>query len=300
MPKTYGRSIIAHIKLLRPHHYLKNILVFLPLFFAENFRRSAQNLERAVFGFIVLCLLAYFVYIINDLRDCEKDRLHPKKKSRPIAAGEVAPRIALPMGIFLALIALFNQLAALGFGAAALCPILYVALNLCYTFWLKTVPIIDVSILAAGYLLRIIYGAEITGTIISPWLYFAAVAAALFIGLGKRRNECLRQKPAGETRGVLKHYSYAFLDKNMYVCLTLFIVFYSLWSIDAGTMARLGSDKLFLTVPVVLLIMMRYSLDIEKNDDDDPVEIVLHDKWLLLFCVLFAFMFLFISANYFA
>jgi 4-hydroxybenzoate polyprenyltransferase len=163
---------------------------------------------------------------------------------------------------------------------------------LAYSFGLKNIPIIDITILVAGFLLRILYGALVTQITISNWLYLTVIALSFYFSLGKRRNE-LRNISDGETRQVLKAYPINFLDKNMGMCLTLANVVYALWSMDEKTKALYNNDYLIFTVPIVLLITMKYSLVVEGESDGDPVEVLLHDKVLLSLCVLYlAVMFL--------
>lgn len=164
--------------------------------------------------------------------------------------------------------------------------VLYLVLNLAYSFGLKNVPIVDVTILVAGFLIRILYGALVTEIAISNWLYLTVIALAFYFAFGKRRNE-LKQVGGGETRRVLKAYPVDFLDKNMGMCLTLANVFYALWSMDEKTVSLYNNRYLVFTVPIVLLITMKYSLDIEGESDGDPVEVLLHDKVLLLLCVVY-------------
>ena len=162
----------------------------------------------------------------------------------------------------------------------------YLLLNLAYSFGLKNIPIVDITILVAGFLIRVLYGAFVTEITISNWLYLTVIALSFYFALGKRRNE-LKHISDGETRQVLKAYPTNFLDKNMGMCLTLANVFYALWSMDEKTKSFYNNDYLIFTVPIVLLITMKYSLDIEGESDGDPVEVLLHDKVLLALCVLY-------------
>ncbi len=160
--------------------------------------------------------------------------------------------------------------------SAIVCIVVYIVTNFLYSVGLKHVPILDVAILAIGFFLRLLYGAVITGIEISTWFYLTTILGSLYLGLGKRRNEL---KTEGDSkRDVLKLYSYAFLDKNMYMCLSLAIVFYSLWTIDA---LNKGSGILIWTIPLLVLICMKYSFNIESGGDGDPTEIILRDKILL-------------------
>lgn len=164
--------------------------------------------------------------------------------------------------------------------------VLYVVINIGYSTGLKNIPLLDVTILVLGFLIRVIYGAVITGIAISDWLYLTVIALSFYFALGKRRNELKRLK-GKDTRKVLKGYPVSFLDKNMNMCLTLANVFYALWSVDEKTTTFYGSRYLVFTVPIVLLITMKYSLDIEGNSDGDPAEVLLHDPALVGLCVLY-------------
>lgn len=266
----------AILKLLRVHHYIKNLLIFVPLFFSRRFFDGTLFLE-CLYGFVSFSLVSSFVYIINDIRDVEKDRKHEKKKNRPIASGKISIRKA----VIIACICLLTIV------ALALCRhqwtgllilMIYLGMNLLYSFGLKSVPIVDIVILASGFVLRIIYGGIITGIEISNWLFLVVVVGSLFMGLGKRRNELTRQT---DTRDVLKYYTESFLDKNMYVCVALVDVFYAMWSLES-----IDSRSIW-TIPIMIIIMMKYSLDIEGESDGDPIEVILHDKVLILLVCLY-------------
>lgn len=273
-----------YLKLMRVHHYIKNFLVFAALACSGQLF-NFEKLTAGIAAFIAFCMVSSVVYIINDIRDVEKDRKHPTKCKRPIAAGTVSVKSAWGLAIVLLLIAIVCNCLTFHVTSTLLLA-LYLILNLAYSFGLKNVPIVDVTILVAGFLIRILYGAFVTEITISNWLYLTVIALAFYFALGKRRNE-LRQIGDGETRQVLKAYPVNFLDKNMGMCLTLANVFYTLWSMDEKTVSFYNNEYLIFTVPIVLLITMKYSLDIEGESDGDPVEVLLHDKVLLTLCVLY-------------
>lgn len=274
-------AVKPYIKLMRVHHYIKNLLVFAALACSGQFFQG-EKLWRGVAGFFAFSMVASAIYVINDIRDREKDRLHPAKRERPIASGAVCVKAAWVMAA--ALLALGGGCNALVFHPwASLLLAAYLVLNLAYSFGLKDIPLVDVSILVSGFLIRIIYGAIITDIQISNWLYLTVIAGAFYFALGKRRNE-LKRTGDGTTRKVLELYSPGFLDKNMYMCLALANVFYALWSVDDRTVVAHGNNDLIWTVPLVLLITMRYSMNIEGDSDGDPVEVLLHDKMLMALC----------------
>lgn len=278
-----------YLKLMRVHHYIKNLLVFAALSCSGQLF-NLEKLTAGIVAFIAFCMVSSVIYIINDIRDAEKDRKHPTKCKRPIAAGIISTNHAWRLAIFLLLIAVVCNCLKFRMTSTLLLA-LYFVLNLAYSFGLKNVPIVDVTILVSGFLIRIIYGAFATDITVSNWLYLTVIALAFYFALGKRRNE-LKQIGDGETRQVLKAYPVNFLEKNMGMCLTLANVFYALWSMDEKTMSFYNNEYLIFTVPIVLLITMKYSLNIEGESDGDPVEVLLHDKVLLTLCVLyFAVMF---------
>ena len=273
-----------YLKLMRVHHYIKNFLVFVAL------ACSGQlfNLEKLFSGFLAFvsfCMISSVVYIVNDIRDCEKDRKHPTKCKRPIAAGTVSVRNACILATVLLIIAAVCNSFASDMVSTFLL-LLYLILNLMYSFGLKNIPLLDITILVSGFLIRIIYGALVTGIAISNWLYLTVIALSFYFALGKRRNE-LKHSINGETRQVLKSYPVDFLDKNMVMCLTLANVFYALWSMDEEVKKFYNNDYLIFTVPIVLLITMKYSLVVEGESDGDPIEVLLHDKVLMVLCVLY-------------
>jgi 4-hydroxybenzoate polyprenyltransferase len=166
----------------------------------------------------------------------------------------------------------------------------YLVLNVLYSFGAKNIPIIDIVILASGYILRVVFGGLIINTGISFWLYLVITLGSFYIGFGKRRNEIINEQEK-DTREVIKSYSYNFLDKNMYACQVLCIVFYAFWSIDDTTVQRLRTSGFVFTVPFIFLILLQYSFDIERNSDGDPVTVLLKDKALI------ALVFVYVAAS---
>lgn len=267
----------AYIQLLRPKHCIKNILVVLPLVF------SGRLFERALLGqtiaaFVAFCLVASLVYIINDIKDAERDRQHPTKCRRPIASGAVSQSHAAVEAMVLAIL-LGAMGIWIGFSWKSwLCLMVYLVLNLGYSMGLKHIPILDIAILVSGFLLRVLFGSAVTGIATSGWLYLTVTSVAFYMGLSKRRGEL--RTSSETTRRVLRYYNDAFLSQNMQMCLTLAVVFYSLWSVDRG-------GHLMWTVPLVMCICLRYSMVVEGNSDGDPVEVVFQDKVLLVLACVF-------------
>jgi 4-hydroxybenzoate polyprenyltransferase len=170
-------------------------------------------------------------------------------------------------------------------------------LNIAYSFGLKNIPLLDVVILASGYVLRVFFGTLIIDSYMSIWLYLTLTLGAFYLGFGKRRNEIIK-KETGRT--VIQFYSHNFLDKNMYMCQSLCVVFYALWSIDKGTVARLNTNAFVYTIPLILVILFKYNLTIETDSDGDPVSVILKDKILILLCAIYictVFLIILISRN---
>lgn len=269
------KIIKKYIKLARLKHGVKNLLIFLPLIYSGNFF-AQDKLASSIVAFVAFTLAASAVYVVNDIRDKDLDKKHPKKKNRPIAAGVVSVRSAWVYAVLLLAISLGLQ-AASGLPLASFWILAaYVAINLLYSFWFKNVPIIDIGIISLGFILRVFYGGEVIGVEISQWLSLVILAFSLYLGLGKRQGEI--KSGSAHTRKVNQYYTKEFLDKNMFVCLTLAIVFYSLWTVEASV----SHQYLFWTIPLVIAIMMLYSFDVEKPGvEADPASVLFSDKILM-------------------
>ena len=266
----------AYFQLIRPKHYLKNVLIFLPLVFGGHLFDSDYLLKSA-YAFVTFSLVASAVYVVNDLRDRTLDALHPKKKYRPVASGAISVRGAVSAAVALLLLASIIQYTANFSAVSTMLLVFYFGINVLYSFGLKNIPIIDVTILSLGFVVRVFYGGSAIEIEVSKWLYLSILAFSFYLSLGKRRNEI--QTNGTKSRKVNKFYSQEFLDKNMYVCLGLTIVYYSLWAIDPAQKHEL----MFWTIPVVITVVMAYSLAVEDGrSDGDPVNVLLGHKLLLL------------------
>lgn len=266
-----------YLKLARIHHYIKNVFIVLPLFFSGSLL-DRTSLINCVFGFLGFAFISSAIYVINDIVDAESDRCHPKKMHRPIASGKVSVSSGIIFASVLFALSMLtsyyscrNNIYVIGYVLA------YFVLNLLYTLKLKHYPIVDVAILASGFLLRVLFGAGIIGVQISNWLYLTVVTVSFYLALGKRRNEIVCLGQSGDSRKSLQYYNYQFLDKMMYVFAPLSIVFYSLWCIDPLTTAKIAGDYLMWTIPMVIILFMRYSYILEGTSDGDPTDVILHD-----------------------
>lgn len=265
-------GIKDYIKLIRPKHYLKNILIFLPLIFSGHFF-NIELLKISLFGFFSFCMAASTIYIVNDIKDREKDKMHDIKKNRPIASGKISVKKAVVLSIITFIIAMFFQfLTQKIFGFIFV--VLYVITNIAYSFKLKDIPLIDISIIVIGFLIRVLYGAYLINVEVSNWLLLTVISISFYLALGKRRNEI--KKNGSNSRKVLKYYTVDFLDKNMYLSLTLALTFYSLWCNDNV------NEKLIWTVPLAIMTCMKYSMIVEDDSYGDPVDVILSNISLLI------------------
>lgn len=260
----------AYWQLLRIPHFVKNLLTLAPLVFSGGLFRG-RLLSRGTAAFCVMCLISSGVYVLNDLRDAREDGLHPVKCRRPIPSGAISRKQARVLSGFLLCTGMVWNFLAFSFPAVLL-PVLYLLLNLGYSFGMKQIPLLDIALLASGFLIRLLYGSAVTGIPISQWLFLTVLALSFYFSLGKRRQEC--RYP--QARKVLEAYPPSFLSSAMNLCLTLALVFYSLWSMDS---------TMIYSVPLVLLIVLRYSLALERGGSGDPVEILLGDNVLLGLCL---------------
>lgn len=281
------KKLKSYLKLMRPKHYIKNLLIFLPLIFSLNF--SDIQMDITVFvGFVLFSLTCSIVYIINDIQDVEKDKNHPEKCKRPIASGAVSKKEAYVLVTVLLICVLSIIFITKINWISSLILLFYLLLNIIYSKGLKNIPMVDIVILVSCFVLRVVHGAAIIGVSVSNWLYLTIISFSFYLSLGKRRNEMKKSSESGKNvREVLKYYNTEFLDKNMYLCLALTIAFYSLWCVDPINIEKFGTNYLVFTVPLVMIICMKYSLNVEGDSYGDPVEVLLSDKVLLMLVLVY-------------
>jgi 4-hydroxybenzoate polyprenyltransferase len=245
------------IRLLRPKQWLKNFFVLAPLIFSKTLF-SVQSDLASVKGFVVFCLVASSVYIINDIRDVDADRAHPIKRKRPIAAGTISAANAL---VIVVLLLALSSIIAIGMDARFLAVIgTYLALNIAYSLKLKDVFLLDVFIIAAGFMLRVLAGAYAIGVQVSSWIVLCTMFIALFLGFAKRRGEIilLGQVRGERDRKVLSLYQVAFIDQMLTIAAAGTVISYALYTVSARTLEVLGTDKMIYTTVFVLYGIFRY------------------------------------------
>lgn len=268
--------IVGLIKTMRPKQWTKNIVIFAPLIFDVKLF-DLHYLAQTIAGFVLLCLIAGAVYIINDLVDIEQDRQHPKKRNRPLASGQVSASAAIVATIAIPLIGL-----SLGFVLHPLFGMiltLYLLSQLAYSFWLKHIVIIDAMLIASGFVLRVAGGVPLVNAErFSPWLYICMTLLALLFGFGKRRHElALLEGDANVHRKSLREYSLPLLDHILSIVTASTLLAYALYTFSAEGLPE--NHTMMLTIPFVLYAIFRYLYLIHvKKMGGEPEEIVLSDR----------------------
>jgi 4-hydroxybenzoate polyprenyltransferase len=277
---------LALLRAMRPKQWTKNVLLFAGLVFTVNERWKPFSTEmwdyltRAAAAFGVFCLASSAIYLLNDVLDVEKDKLHPKKKLRPIASGALPPSAAVAVSVLLmpSMVLAAWQLSR---GYAAIIGG-YLLMQLAYVFVLKHLVLVDVFVIAIGFVMRAAAGAVVIGAEISPWLYTVTLLGALFLGLCKRRNELLLlDEGAGKHRKILDEYTPALLDTLISITAAAAIMAYSLYTFTSDKLPK--NHLMMLTVPFVIFGMFRYLyLAHRKNEGGSPEEVLLKDKPLIV------------------
>ncbi|MBI2943727.1 MAG: decaprenyl-phosphate phosphoribosyltransferase [Candidatus Wallbacteria bacterium] len=271
----------------RPKQWVKNGFVFAALFFSHNLGEPAM-VARAVAAFVSFCLLSSAVYYLNDLCDLDADRAHPTKCTRPLASGRLSVPVGRAITAVLALAGLGLALAlGTAFFAIAAC---YLGQNLAYSLWLKRVVILDVMLIAAGFVLRAIGGAMALPVAFSGWLVLCTVMLALFLGFTKRRQEIvLLGEEAARHRETLTSYNLPFLDQMISVVTASTVMSYALYTVSPDVVSKYRTENLSFTLPFVLFGIFRYLFLVHvRSDGDNPTRVVLGDRPLQVNILLWA------------
>jgi len=275
------------IRLLRPAHWAKNVFVLAPLVFAQRLT-DPESVHNGLMAFAAFCLASSAVYVFNDIRDRAEDRLHPMKRFRPIAAGEVSVFAATVLGLGLAIVSLALA-ASLGWPFFAILA-LYLGLNQLYSAGLKHTVILDVMIVSLGFVLRVLAGGAAVHVQVSAWLLLCTFFIALFLAFSKRRHELiLLADDASGQRPVLSHYSPEFLDQMINVVTASTVVAYAMYAISPETIEKFQTRHLIYTIPMVLFGIFRYLyLIYQKHTNRNPTEAILRDPPFLINMFLWA------------
>jgi 4-hydroxybenzoate polyprenyltransferase len=270
---------LEYIKLLRPKDWAKNLFLFIPLFFAGEIF-NLQKFEHVLLGVIAFCFVASSIYIINDYRDREDDRKHPIKCKRPLASGAVSPPAALIICVILLI---------LGFGLAwwirdkfLFVLAIYFLINLLYSLGLKGIPILDIFILSIGFVLRIKGGSVITYVPLSEWIVIMVFLLAIFMAIGKRRDDVLLKLSSGaDLRKSIKGYNLEFLNTLLALVSAVIIVAYFMYTMSDEVRSRLGTYRLYYTCLFVMAGIMRYLQIIYVTaDSGSPTKILYKDRFI--------------------
>ncbi len=276
-----------YFKLFRLHQWIKNIFIFVPLVFSKNLF-NYDLLFIVIAGFFEFCIASSVVYVINDIIDIESDREHPVKRNRPLPSGKISRKSALISAIILFVIILISlPLFNLAFDAYL---IVYIILNIFYSFKLKNIVIIDIFSIAAGFMIRMISGAVIINVEISSWLILTTMFISLFLGVMKRRSE-LALVENKSTRKVLAEYSITFSDQMATVAAAGVIICYALYSVAARTVSVFGTDKLIFTTPFVVFGIFRYMYLVYMNDKGENTSKILITDLPMIFNILLYILF---------
>jgi len=273
------RALLAS---LRPHQWTKNLVVLAALAFSKHLF-DGDAVARAVLAFATFCGLSGAVYLVNDLVDLERDRLHPLKRARPIASGALPIATARAAAAFLLALGL---LAAwdLGPGFFA-CALAYLALNLAYSFVLKDVVILDVLAIAIGFVVRAVAGALAIEVVFSDWLLVCTILLALFLALAKRRHELATLENATGHRQALAQYSPYLLDQMIAVVTASCLTAYAIYTLAPETIEKYRTDRLALTIPFVIYGIFRYLYLVHRKEQGGSPSDVLLTDWPLLAAV---------------
>jgi 4-hydroxybenzoate polyprenyltransferase len=265
---------------LRPEQWLKNGFVLAPIVFS-GLVEDPDAWFRTILAVVAFCAASSATYLINDIIDREADRAHPQKCRRPIAAGEVSVGLALAAAALLVTLAIVIAVGLGGWFPAVL--VGYVALVLLYSAVLKRAVFLDVLVVAAGFVLRVVGGAVAINVPVSRWILLVAYLLALYLALGKRRTElALLGEEAGNHRVVLGHYTLPMVDSAISVVLGATVLAYALYTVAPDTVAKVGSEGLMATVPIVLYGLFRYLYLLHQHElGGSPTRALLTDRPLL-------------------
>ncbi len=284
------------LKLIRPHQWLKNVFVLIPMFFGGSLL-DPEDIRASVLTFLAYSFVASSIYCFNDINDVEADRRHPVKCKRPLASGAVSMGTAwMLMALMFVLAALMTALLGdrghiLKVGGVLL---FYYILNICYCAKLKQYAIVDVCIVALGFVLRVLAGGFATDITLSKWLVLMTFLLTLFLSFAKRRDDVLRMNETGEPpRKNTIRYNLTFINQAITITASVTLVCYIMYTVSPEVVARLGSDLLYLTSVFVLLGLLRYiQITVVDKKSGDPTKIMLRDRFTQLVVVLWALTFL--------
>ena len=286
----------AFLKMIRPHQYIKNLLVFFPLFFAKKIT-DVTLLQSAAMAFISFCFAASTIYIFNDIRDIEKDKVHPKKKFRPIASGAVSVKAAIITDIIFLAVAL--AVAFLTGTKMGIIILVYLGINLFYSLGMKNIAILDIFAVSTGFLLRLLSGTEygaVVGILPSHWIIIMTFLLSLFLAIAKRRDDLVLAESGLDVRKSISGYSLEFINGVMSIMSAVIIVSYLLYTLDPAVQAHYGSKNVYATTFFVILGLLRYmQITFVEKKSGSPTDIVYKDRFLQISILAWIVSFLFFA-----
>ena len=272
----------AYIKLARPHQWIKNGFLFAPLIFSRHLFEGGY-VWTELHAFLVFCLLSSAIYVLNDIADREADRLHPVKRERPIAAGTISVGKGLVFALLL--LSVTAVLASMMGRQFQIVAVIYAVLNLGYSYWLKQVILVDVFVIAAGFMLRVLAGAFAIDVEVSHWLVLCTLFVSLFLAISKRRGELMLVRDANDfsERPVLREYDLAFIDQIITVTAAGMAISYALYTVAERTVAMFKTENLIFTTMFVLFGIFRYLFVLRrKKIEDNPTVLLLSDPIMIV------------------
>lgn len=267
------------IKLARPHQYVKNGFIFLPVFFGYGIT-DLNSIYLVILAFMSFSLAASSQYVLNDILDVNEDRNHPKKCKRPVAAGTINTKEAYFFFLILAFFSFLIGIYSLNV-RFLICLISYIILNVSYSYYLKHIAIIDITCIAMSFVIRVLAGAAVINIFPSHWLIIMTFLLSLFIALAKRRDDLLMAQKGKNTRKCIENYNFEFISSSMMVMASVTIVSYILYTVSPEVTAKHGSNNIYLTTFFVIIGFLRYlqiTFVLEKSGS--PTKVVLKDLFL--------------------
>ncbi|MCA4780942.1 UbiA prenyltransferase family protein [Empedobacter falsenii] len=273
-----------YLKLMRVNQWVKNLFVFLPLFFSGNLF-NIDLLIESFYGFLIFSFVASSIYIINDYVDIEKDKKHPEKKNRPLASGKISKQNAFILFLVLLVLTCF-LLWTFGTLQVAILVGIYFLMNIAYSFKLKQVAILDVMIIAFGFLLRVFVGGYMTGILVSDWTILLVFDLALILALGKRRGELVNAELEGVTRKSLDGYNLNFLNSALAITCTVAVICYMMFILSPETQSKFHHYIIYTFVFVFAAVLRYLQQTFVYAKTESPTKLIFKDHFIQLLIVL--------------
>ena len=272
-------------QLLRPAQWVKNLFVLLPIFFSGNMDKLVYW-APALYTLIAFSLAAGGVYALNDVIDAPNDRLHPSKCKRPIASGAVSSRMGLLVSAVAMVIALLLAKITVSWQLMVILAV-YLVMNVSYSLWLKKLAVVDVLVIAVGFVMRLLAGGMATGIVLSQWIVLMTFLLALFLAISKRRDDVLMYQRDGiMARSNIGKYNLTFINHSMVIMASVMIVCYVMYSVSPEVTQRLKTTHLYLTTIFVIAGVLRYmQITFVNEDSASPTHVLLHDRFMQL-CIM--------------